>query len=129
MQVFLIINKGACDKEFFWNPSNCGCECDKSYDIGEYLNYENCKCRKKLIDKLVEECTEIFEEVKLAKITSDEDKNKHKCSSSTLYIVLFSIIFTINIGVITYFVYYKYMNCDKDNVFRYDYQPINYSYK
>ena len=32
----------------------------------------------------------------------------------TLYIVLLSIIFTINIRIGTYFVYYKYMNCDKE---------------
>ena len=32
--------------------------CDKSCDVGEYLDYENCKCRKKLIDKLVEVCSE-----------------------------------------------------------------------
>ena len=89
------------------NPSNCGCECDKSCDDGEYLDYENCKCRKKLVDKLVEECTENAEE-KLAKKTSAEDENKTKCSSCTLYIVLFSILFTANVG--TYFVYYKYIN-------------------
>ena len=38
--------------------------CDKSCDVGEYLDYENCKCRKKLIDKLVEVCSEIFMEMK-----------------------------------------------------------------
>ena len=27
-------------------------------DVGEYLDYENRKCRKKLVDKLVEECSE-----------------------------------------------------------------------
>ena len=31
---------------------------DKSCDIVEYLDYKNCKCRNKLIDKLVEECSE-----------------------------------------------------------------------
>ena len=41
-------------KGFIWNPSNCECECDKSCDIGENLNYEYCKCRKKLVDKLTE---------------------------------------------------------------------------
>ena len=51
------------------NPSYCECECDKSCDIGEYLDYENCKCRKILIDKLVDECTETIEEVKPAIIT------------------------------------------------------------
>ena len=39
-----LIDKGVCDKGFIWNPSNCECECDKSCDVGEYLNYEKCKC-------------------------------------------------------------------------------------
>ena len=33
-------------ERIFWNSSNCDCECDKSCDVGEYLDYENCKCRK-----------------------------------------------------------------------------------
>ena len=51
-----------------------------------------------------------------------------KCSSGILYIILFSIIFTINIGISTYFVYYKYMNRNKENVSRHDYvyQATNY---
>ena len=57
-----------CDKGFIWNPNNCEYECDKACDVGEYLDYENVKCRKKLIDKLVDECTETVEELKLAKI-------------------------------------------------------------
>ena len=105
-----MIDKGVCDKGVIWHPSNCECEYDKSCDIGKYLDYENCKCRKKLVDKLVKECTENVEEVKMAKITLAEDENKHKCSSCMLYIVLFSIIFTINIGIGSYFIYYKYMN-------------------
>ena len=36
-----LIDKGVCDKGFIWNPRNC--ECDKSCDIGGYLDYENCK--------------------------------------------------------------------------------------
>ena len=75
-----LIDEGICDKGSIWNPRNCECECDKSCDIGEYLDYENCKCRKKLDDKLVEECTENVGEVKLVKITSTENENKHKCS-------------------------------------------------
>ena len=43
-----------CNKGFNWNPSNFECECDKSCDVGEYLHYKNCKCRKRLVDKLVE---------------------------------------------------------------------------
>ena len=71
--------------------------------------------RKKLVDKLVEEFIETDDEVKLTKITLAENENKHKnkCSSCILYNVLFFIIFTINVGIGTYFVYYKYTNCNK----------------
>ena len=79
-----LIDKGVCDKGFMSNPSKCECECDKSCDIGEYLNYENSKCSKKLIDKLVEECTETNNKVKLGKITLAENENKHKRSSCAL---------------------------------------------
>ena len=97
-----------CDKGFIWNPSNCECECDKACDVGEYLDYENCKCRKKLVDKLVDECAETVEEVKLAKITLTKNENKYKCNSCTLNIVLFSILFTINVGIGAYFVYFHW---------------------
>ena len=63
-----MIDKDVCDKGYTWNPSNCECECDKSYDFGEYLDYENCNCRKRLVDKLVEECNENIYEAKLAEI-------------------------------------------------------------
>ena len=53
-----LIDIGICDTGFIWNPSNCECECDKSYDIAEYLDYKNCKCRNKLVDKLNEKCSE-----------------------------------------------------------------------
>ena len=108
-----LIDKCVCDKGYIWNLSNCTCECDKSCDAGEYLDYENCKCRKRLVDKLVEECNEIAEEVKIV------GKNEDECSSCILYIVLFSIFFTINVGIATYFAYYKYMNHNKENVSKY----------
>ena len=57
-----LIDKGICDKGCIWNPSNCKCECDKSCDFGEYLDYENCKCRKRLVDKFIKECSENIEE-------------------------------------------------------------------
>ena len=46
-------DKGVCDKKCICNPSNCECECEKSCDIGENLDYSNCKCRKRFIDKLI----------------------------------------------------------------------------
>ena len=43
-----LIDKGMCNKGFIWNPSNCEYECDKNCDFSEYLDDENCKCRKKI---------------------------------------------------------------------------------
>ena len=40
------------------STSNCECECGKSCNVVEYLDYEKCECRKRLIDKLVEEFSE-----------------------------------------------------------------------
>ena len=105
-----LIDKGVCDKGSILNPSNCECKYNKLCDVGQYLDYENCKCRKKLVDKLFKECTE---NVEIVKITSADHENKHKYSSCSLYIILFSILFKINVGIDTYFVYSKYMNCDK----------------
>ena len=83
-----------------------------------YQDYKNCRCRKRLADKLVEECAETFEEVKIA----GKNEHKNKCSSCILQIVLFSMhLFStaINIGIGAYFVYYKYMNCNKEITSRY----------
>ena len=102
-----LIDKGVCDKEFIWNPSNCECECDKTCDIGEYLDYENCKCREKLVDQFVDECIETIEELKLAKTTLAENESENKYSSFTMYIVLMIAVFTIFTRITTYFVYYN----------------------
>ena len=51
-----LIDKGICDEGFIWNPSNCECDCEKSCDVLEYLYYKNCKCWKRLLDKLAKEC-------------------------------------------------------------------------
>ena len=57
--------------------------------------------QKILVDKLIEECTENVEEVKIAKLTPTDKKNKHKCSSCTLHTALFSLIFIVNVGIVT----------------------------
>ena len=58
---------------------------------------------KKIFDKLLEQCTESIDEVELP---VNEYKNKY--SSFTLYIALFSIIFTISIRVGIYLVYFRW---------------------
>ena len=102
-----LVDKSVCDKGYIWNPSNCERECDKSCDVGEYLDYENCKWRKRLIDKVVNECAETDEEVEPAIMTLAENENSYKCSSCTVCTVLFSIFFTINFdGIVIGFVYF-----------------------
>ena len=108
-----LIDKGICNKGYIWNPSSCECECDKSCNIGE----SNCKCRKKLVDPLIEECTEKIDETKLVKTTLD--KNKNRCNFCIVYRVLFCIFFLffiISIGIGIYFAYRKYANCNKYNL-------------
>ena len=67
---------------------------------------ENSKCRKRLVDKLVEECNENINEVKLTEIALFEHKNECACYY-TVFIVLIVIVLTIWIGVSTYFAYYN----------------------
>ena len=121
-----LILKGECDKRSIWNPSNCECECDKLRDVGEYLDFENCKCRKKLVDILVEECTENYDEVKIVELALFEHGNECVCSYTNCF-VLAVIVLAISIGVGVYFAY-KHMNRNKQNVSKHDYiyQATNY---
>ena len=114
-----LIDKGMCDKGFIWNPSNCECECDKSCDIGEYLNYKNCKCRKKVIDKLIEECSENIDENKMlynetSDIISSCDNNKTS-DSCIVYIVLFFVFLIINISMAIYVYFFLYLKNKSTN--------------
>ena len=81
-----LIDKGARDKGLIWNPSNCECECYKLVERSS-----------------TEECTENIEETRLVEITSAKNENRHKRSSYTICIVLFSIFFIINFGIVSVF--------------------------
>ena len=95
-----LIYKGIYDKRFIWSPSSCEYECDKSCDVGEYLNFENFKFRKRLIDKLVEECSENTDGNEMTNVTLNN-------------IVLFSHIFVVNISISSVFIYfYQYLKRD-----------------
>ena len=80
---------------------------NKSCDFSEYLDYKNCKCRKRLVDKLADEYYENIEETSLVQIKS----TKCKHNSCILYIVFFQyslqlilefvlILFTINTWIL-----------------------------
>ena len=68
-----LIDKGLCDKGYIFNPINCKCECDKSCNTSQYLDYLDCKCKKKMIDLIVEKCTEY-----------DDDDDKTKLVNKTV---------------------------------------------
>ena len=109
------IDKKVCNEGFIWNPSNYECECDKSSDIGEYLDNKNCKCRKKLVDPLAEECTETIKEIKLTNVTKNEN-SYYKCSSCKVHIVIMIVVFIIFTGITIYFIYYNW-SFIKNNAF------------
>ena len=88
-----MIDKEICHKGFIWNPSNCECECDKSCNVGEYLDYVNCKCRKRLIDKLLEECSENTDEKKLhSNEINYYEKIRSFCSVCIVFLVILFIL-------------------------------------
>ena len=114
-----------CDKGFIWNPSHCECECNKLCDIGEYLDYKNCKCRIKIVGGIAEECSKNIDE---NKIIYNETLNtillntiplndyKKVCGSCALYIALFAVVLVKSTAVSSVFIYFylypkKYYQC------------------
>ena len=104
-----------CDKRFIWNPSNCNCECDKSCEIGEYLDYKNCKCRRKIVGELVEEYSENIDENEMiyeTLLVKECNKNISKILSTSSnnscrpYVVLFIVFLIIGIIISSVFVYF-----------------------
>ena len=87
-----LIHKGRCDDGFIWNPSTCKCKCDKSCNVGEYLDYVNCKCRKRLIDKLLEKIDEYIDGSKMVYNATLSDYGR-------VIIVLYAIRSIINHSV------------------------------
>ena len=103
-----LIDEDVCNKSYIWNPSNCECECNKSCNISEYVDYKNCKCRKKLADKLINECTKTIKETKLVNINFNENENNYKHNSCRVCIVLMIIVLTIFTVIIVYLIYYNW---------------------
>ena len=106
-----------CDKRFIRNHSNCECECDKLFDTGDHLDYKNCKCRKRLNDKLVEESNEnvdrnemLYNEILNVILMNIIPLNVYKevCNSCTVYIVLFSVFFIISTCISSVFIYFHW---------------------
>ena len=95
-----LIGKLTCDKGYMWNPSTCACECDKSCETGQYLDYKNCVCRKRIIANLIKQCTSTIDM---------ERKNNAKNNESyygTTYTILFVVLLVLFIIALAGFIYY-----------------------
>ena len=119
MQVFVIINEAgiminACVNANNWlmkgyvikYPSNCECECDESCHVGEYVDSNNYKWRKWLIDKLVEKWSENIDEGEMINVPLNEYKNLS--GSGAVYIVLFAVFLIISITISSAFIYFHW---------------------
>ena len=66
-----------------------------------------------MVDKLIDECSETIEEVKLANRTimelhSFENENNYKYGSCRVYIILMIIVLTSFTEITIYFIYYSW---------------------
>ena len=75
-----------------------------------YLDYKNGKCRKRLIDKLVEECGENIDGNEMI-YNKTLNYYKNVRNSCTKYIVLFVNVFLIIISISSAFTYFHW--CSK----------------
>ena len=100
-----LIDKLVCDKGYIWNPSTCTCDCNKYCEVGQYLDYDNCICTKKLVNYLIEECTNIVD---------IENKNNliNNVNNDNIYFVLF-IFLILCILLIMGLIYYYRKNSNK----------------
>ena len=99
-----LIDKLVCDKGYTWNFSTCTCDCDKYCEIGQYLDYENCVCRKKLVDYLVE---------KRNSIDNTDLIEKKESSRVNIYLILFIIFLILCVLFIAGLIYYYRKNSNK----------------
>ena len=98
-----MIDKGRCYDGFLWKFRICECN---SCDVGEHLDCGNCKCRKRLNDKLVLECEdEILHKTDTISITNKKVTCKHNCF---IYITLLIIMCLILLAIVSISCFYYY---------------------
>ena len=76
--------------------------------MGQNLDYKNCKCRKELISKLVEECSENIDENEMIYNKTVNDYGKVCNSCKVVYIVLIAIFLIISISITSVFIYFHW---------------------
>ena len=106
-----LVSKLVCEKGYMWNPNTCACEWDKLCEVGQYLDYRECACRKKLIDDLIEQCTTVVD----TEIGNSTDLLTSKeSSSSNINLYLFVVLLIIvSLSAAGSFYYFKKVNTKK----------------
>ena len=78
------------------------------------LDYEDCKYREMLIDKLIEECSENIDKNKMTNVTLNKYKNI--CRSFTIYIIFLVVFLIISISIGSVFLhFYCYLKKSNTN--------------
>ena len=109
------------DKGYTWNLSTCKCQCDMWCKPGQYLDHKNCVCKNKLIGRVTEECTSIFNETMM---NNDNDNNTTWFNAITyVFIRLFLITLDICFCVFACFKWFKGKYTTTNNkIYTYNYK-------
>ena len=104
-----------CTKRYTWNPSTCECQCDTWSKPGQYLDHKNCICKYKLINGIIEECTNIINETMI----NNKDNTDNDNTITNMFVVLFSIVMFILIVCSCVFIYFKWFKNKKNTYYTY----------
>ena len=91
-------------------------------NTSQYLDYLDCKCKKKIIDLIVEKCTEYDNKTKIVNKTDNKTDNKIIVpktvkNSCKVYIILTLISIVISTVYTIYFVYYNWFLYKNKDIF------------
>ena len=98
-----------CTNGYMWNPSTCQCQCDMWCEPGQYLDYENCLCKNKLIGRVIEECTNVINETMM----NNKDNITNDNTTTYIFIGLFSVLLFVGIVCFCLFAYFKWIKGKK----------------
>ena len=93
-----------CTKRYTWYPSTCECQCDTWCKPGQYLDHKNCICKKKLIGRVIAECTCIINETMI----NNRDNIDSDNTAWNIFIGLFSVIIFIGVVCFCVLIYCKW---------------------
>ena len=99
-----------CTRGYTWNQSICECQCDTWFKPSQYLDYQNCVCKNKLIGRVIaEECTSVINETMM----NNKDNIDNNNTITNILIGLFSVVMFAVIVYLCIFAYFKWFKGKK----------------